>query len=192
VCDLIAVDRTELPTPEQERARYLHHNNTPDDAGYVAFLTRFVDVVLREIDDAAIGLDFGCGPAPVLAQLLEQRGVRMAAYDPMFLPDGAALNRSYDLITCTEVAEHAHDPAAFFDTLARLLRPGSTLALMTQLHDDIPDFAAWWYQRDVTHVSFYARRTMEYIAQSHGWSMQMPAADIVLFHRAAAHLPPVQ
>ncbi|MDA1381669.1 methyltransferase domain-containing protein [Plesiomonas shigelloides subsp. oncorhynchi] len=55
-------------------------------------------------------MDFGCGPGPLLAQMLEEAGFRMHKYDPYFHPERATLAREYDFVTCTEVAEHFMPP----------------------------------------------------------------------------------
>ena len=54
------------------------------------------------------GLDYGCGPGPALAHMLREAGHDVALFDPFFAPDPAPFNRTYDFVTCTEVAEHFH------------------------------------------------------------------------------------
>ena len=107
--------------------------------------------------------------------MLEERGLSVRDYDPFFRPDRTALERDYDFIGCTEVAEHFHHPAREFALLDRLLRPGGWLALMTGLLAEDEGFASWWYIREISHVAFYRRETMDWIATRFGWRAEYPA-----------------
>ena len=57
-----------------------------------------------------MGLDFGCGPGPALANMMQSDGYEMEIYDPFFFPNKDALSKKYDFITCTETAEHFFNP----------------------------------------------------------------------------------
>jgi hypothetical protein len=48
----------------------------------------------------------------------------MRNFDPFFAPDRASLRRTYDVIACSETAEHFDCPGDEFQRLDRLLRPG--------------------------------------------------------------------
>lgn len=172
------------PSIEAEHAEYALHQNTHDDPGYRAFLARVVTPLLQRLPPARSGLDYGCGPGPVLAGMLREAGHTVALYDPLFHPDGAALDATYDFITCTEVAEHFHDPAAEFRRLDGLLRRGGWLALMTRFQTDDARFAQWHYRRDPTHVVFYRETTLRWLARHHGWRAEVPCANVVLMHKA--------
>ena len=63
-------------------------------------------------------------------------GTGSALYDPLFAPDRGVLQATYDFVTCTETAEHFHDPALEFARLDALLRPGGLLGLMTVFQND--------------------------------------------------------
>ena len=164
-----------------ERARYELHENNATDPDYVGFLRRLADPVMERLRPGARGLDFGCGPAPVLSQLLTASGFPCAAYDPFFAPGEALLEDQYDYVTCSEVVEHAHDPAATFSTLHRLLRTGGVLGVMTRFYPNGEAFADWWYRRDPTHVCFYNEATMRWIAARHGSTVEFPRSDVALF-----------
>lgn len=183
-CDLVFVPADQHPTPEAEARRYALHENSADDPGYLRHLRRLADPLSERLRPGARGLDFGCGPAPALARILEARGFHVASYDPQFFPDRALLARAYDFVTCSEVIEHVHDPAALLETLDALLGRGGTLAVMTRLRDDVT-FATWWYRRDITHVCFYSRATMTWIAGVRGWRLELPAPDVALFVKPA-------
>lgn len=180
-CGLVHLDRQHWPTPDEERQRYLQHRNHRGDEGYVQFLRRLADPVVERVAPGSRGLDYGSGPAPVMAELLSERGFAMTCYDPLFQPDTAALSRRYDFITCCEVLEHVHDPHSLLDRFSALLRPGGLLGVMTSLRRDDQDFRSWRYRRDPTHVCFYSATTLEWIARARGWAMERPSENVALF-----------
>lgn len=180
-CDLVFVHPDAHPRPLDEVLRYMTHRNVRDDPGYLVFLRRLGDPVCTRVAEGQRGLDFGCGPVPVLAEWLSGQRRPTGAYDPLFHPDERLLHAPYDFVTCTEVVEHAHDPAAMFAQLARLVRPGGLLAVMTRFHRDDTPFAQWWYRRDPTHVCFYSAATMQWIAARRSWALELPVPDVALF-----------
>lgn len=182
-CRLGFLDPAQRPSPEAERAHYGTHENDPDDPGYRAFLGRLADPLAARLAPGAEGLDYGSGPGPTLSRMMEERGFRVRIYDPFFAPDANALRGTYDFVACTETAEHFHHPAAEFARLDGLLRPGGWLGVMTELLDDARDFATWRYARDPTHVCFYHADTLRWIAGAHGWRMEQPARNVVLFRK---------
>jgi SAM-dependent methyltransferase len=184
-CEATFLRPAHLPTPEAERAEYELHRNTADDTGYRAFLSQLAVPLLQRLAPGSRGLDFGCGPGPVLAELLRETGHTVALYDPFFHPDPIALQTTYDFITCTEVIEHLHRPAAEFRRLDAMLRPGGWLALMTRLQTDDARFAQWHYRRDPTHVVFYREHTLRWLAQHHGWRCEIPCANVALMRKPA-------
>jgi 2-polyprenyl-3-methyl-5-hydroxy-6-metoxy-1,4-benzoquinol methylase len=88
ICKLIYIDRTFLPENFRERERYLEHNNDSDSEGYRSFLRRVLDPLLPYMPTGAACLDYGCGPIPVLAEVVRSEGFTCWAYDPIFYPDG--------------------------------------------------------------------------------------------------------
>jgi len=170
--------------PEEERSRYACHKNDPSDQEYRRFLSKLADPLLDRLGTPKEGLDFGCGTGPALAQMLEDVGHHISLFDPFFCPDGAALERQYDFVTCTEVFEHFHNPARELKLLDRLLRPGGLLAVMTCFQTDDAKFKEWHYRRDPTHVVFYKEETMRHVAEIFGWGIEMPVKDVVFFTKA--------
>ena len=138
---------------------------------------------MARLSDGARGLDFGCGPGPALAQMFAEAGFDMALYDPLFHPDPAALDARYDFITCTEVAEHLFEPAKVFDQFDVLLKPGGWLGIMTCFQTDDARFDNWHYRRDPTHVVFYREATFQWLADHHGWRLEIPRKDVVLLQK---------
>lgn len=182
-CRAVFLDPAQRPDPARERARYALHENNPGDPGYRAFLAALLDPLLARLGPAREGLDYGCGPGPALAAMLAEAGHTVRLYDPFFFPDPAVLARSYDFITCTEVVEHFHRPAAEFARLDGLLRPGGWLGIMTALLTDGIDLPRWHYANDFTHVVFYHAATFAYLAARFGWDCEIRPPNVVLLHK---------
>lgn len=182
-CRLTFLDPRQLPSAPEERAEYDLHHNDPDDPRYRRFLEQVTGPLLDRLAPGAEGLDFGCGPGPAIAPMLCERGFAVRNYDPFFHPDAAALERRYDFITCTEVAEHFHRPGPEFARLNGLLRTGGWLGIMTgMLHDDAT-FATWPYIRERSHVAFYRPETMGWIADRFGWDLEPVSRTVALFRK---------
>lgn len=167
----------------EEKATYDLHDNDPQDEGYRGFLSKLTNPLLERLAPGARGLDFGCGPGPALAVMLREAGMDMTVYDPFFHPDKSVLEQQYDFVTCTEVVEHLHRPAEVFRQLDGLLVPGGWLGVMTCFQTDDERFANWHYRRDPTHIVFYRRATMDWLASAHGWALEIPAKDVALFQK---------
>jgi SAM-dependent methyltransferase len=190
-CGLIWMHPGDRLPGEEERARYETHENYPYDPGYRAFLDRLCAPLVRRLPPGAEGLDLGSGPGPTLSVMLEEQGFPMRIFDPFFAPDLEALDHDYDFITCTETAEHFFDPGREFRRLDGLLRPGGWLGVMTEVVDEDRAFPEWYYVRDPTHVAFYRRSTLEWIAASFGWSVEFPHRNVALFRKpGGAKAPP--
>ena len=182
-CEATWVDPRHWLDEESEAAHYRLHRNDPADRAYRHFLSRVTQPLLQRLAPGARGLDYGCGPGPALAAMMEEAGHTMALYDPLFAPCSEALKKQYDFITCTEVAEHFRQPAQEFGRLHALLRPGGWLGLMTTFMVEDEAFARWHYRRDPTHIVFYRPATFGLLARRHGWVCEFPAANVVLLHK---------
>ncbi|MEX0654826.1 MAG: class I SAM-dependent methyltransferase [Phycisphaeraceae bacterium] len=185
VCGLVSMHPADRPSRTAEHAHYALHENCPDDPGYRRFLAKLADPLVPKLPAHAHGLDYGSGPGPTLSLMLEAQGLPMTLYDPAFAPDPDALRRRYEFITCTETAEHFHNPAAEFARLDALLRPAGWLAVMTEMLQPGQPFADWWYRRDSTHVCFYQPRTMHWLATRFRWQAEHPHPNVTLFHKPA-------
>ena len=171
------------PDAERERAVYALHDNDPYDPGYRRFLSKVSVPLAEKLEAGMAGLDFGCGPGPALARMMEEAGMQMSLYDPLFAPDPSVLERTYDFVTCTEVVEHLRQPASVFRQLDGLLEPGGWLAVMTCFQNDDSRFVRWHYRRDPTHIVFYREETLACIAEQMGWELEVPVKDVVLFRK---------
>jgi len=132
----------------------------------------------------AKGLDFGCGPGPAIATMLETAGHSVANYDPIYAPDQRLLNNQYDFIVCTEVAEHFHRPAEAFQQLHGMLAKNGILAVMTGWLDEGVDFPRWHYRRDPTHVCFYQKATFEWLARQQDYTVVLLEKNVALLQRS--------
>lgn len=182
-CAARILDPAQRLSEAAERVVYNLHENDIADSGYRTFLDKLAGPLLARLDGPSHGLDYGCGPAPALAAMLTAAGHRMALYDPLFRPDRAPLSMTYDFITCSETAEHFHDPAGEFARFDALLRPGGWLAVMTCFQTDDARFADWHYRRDPTHVVFYRAATLRWLAARYGWSCEIPVKDVALMRK---------
>lgn len=163
-CDLIFIDEHYILDTADEKKRYLLHDNTYQNKGYVKYLKNFIAQGINPFkQNIKNGLDFGCGPSPVLSQLLSEQGIAMDHYDPYFYPELEFKGQHYDLITCTEVLEHIRHPLTVLTSLVQHLHPQGILSVMTQFHHQQP-FSSWWYRQDKTHICFFSAKTFRWIA----------------------------
>ncbi|MEZ4704892.1 MAG: methyltransferase domain-containing protein [Bdellovibrionota bacterium] len=179
-CRLIFLDPSMRLSPEQEKARYLLHENHVDDPGYRTFLSPILEEVLKRFPMPVRGLDFGSGPGPALAKMFDERSYPVDIYDPYFSPNPKVFQQTYDFITCTEVAEHLYQPYQEFSTLVPLLRNGGILAILTSMFENQKDFATSHYHRDPTHVCFFGKATFTYLAQKLGQTVAFPRPNVAL------------
>lgn len=165
-CGLICVHPDDLPGREEEKQRYLQHENSPEHAGYRAFLTRAIDPAMPYLDANMSGLDYGCGHTPTLSGLLRERGLRCDDYDPLFVRTEPG---RYDFIFSTEVFEHFFEPAREIEKITRHLNARGLLIVMTERWKTIEQFADWYYADDPTHVAFYHNKTFRFICETYGF-----------------------
>ena len=152
VCSLLFVPREFHVSLESEKARYEEHNNDVNDIRYRNFLERIAVPIRERFENGAKGLDFGCGPTTLLADILREDGFEMEIYDPFYADDDSVLNQKYDFIVSTEVVEHLNSPMPEFEKLFSMLKPNGILAVMTRLFEDSIDFKTWHYKNDRTHI----------------------------------------
>ena len=139
-----------------------------ENKGYVSMHNAFIDLIKPFIPKQPNhALDFGCGPVPVLADLLQETGMvkKIDVYDKFFHPECILQADTYDLITCTEVLEHLEDPLKYFTLFKQLLKSDGCLAVTTCFHSNSRiDFLRWWYKNDITHITFYSKHTLRWLA----------------------------
>ena len=169
VCGAVMLASDNFISAEDEKKRYMAHNNDVDDPGYRKFVGPVVASVKAKFGVEHKGLDFGAGPGPVIAKLLKDDGYDIRLYDPFFHNDPAALESAYDYIVCCEVMEHFARPAEEFGRLRRLLKKNGKLFCMTCIYHSGIDFDNWHYKNDTTHTFFYSLETLEWIWMKYGF-----------------------
>ncbi len=170
-CRYIFVPPSQHLPPAEEQKRYLEHENSLENAGYVRMFEEKIDLLRQHGPKDGTVLDFGCGYEPVLKTLLERQGYTAFVYDKFFFPQWQA-DRRYDTVISTETFEHLSSPAREVDRILTALRPGGYLAIMTRFYPEQgeqPDpagFANWYYTNDPTHIGFFGTQTLNWIARS--------------------------
>ena len=187
-CALVFVPKSQHMSAADEKAYYDLHENHSGDPGYQRFLQRLFTPLDERLAADARGLDFGCGPGPVLAQMFERVGHPMALYDPYYAPDTSVLDASYDFITLSEVAEHMAAPGRELDGLWGCIEPGGWLGIMTKRVRSAEAFKTWHYITEPTHVSFFSDATFAWLAArwtAHGTiaTLVTQGSDVVLFQK---------
>lgn len=182
-CFLVFVPREFHLSKTAEKSEYDLHNNDPMDPGYAKFLSRLSKPLQKRLANEQKGLDFGCGPGPVLDQVMKDHGHDMDLYDPFYFNNRVIFSKKYDFITATEVVEHLHDPGKEFDLLFDLLIRGGWIGIMTKLVIDKEKFSQWHYIRDLTHVCFYSQSTFKYIARRYEASLTFIGNDVILLQK---------
>lgn len=182
-CDLVFVSPEDRPDPVREKREYDLHENHADDPGYQRFLNRLAVPLMAKTDPGSFGLDFGCGPTPLLAELLADAGMNMSVYDAFYFSDKACLSQRFDFITCTEAIEHFHNPISEWRLLHEMLKPGGVMAIMTKRVISKERFCNWHYKNDITHVSFFSEKTFTWLASQYGYDLEIVSPDIVFLHK---------
>jgi hypothetical protein len=172
-CAMIFVPSKYFLSREEETERYLEHENSLDNEGYVAMFENAIDHIKNSCSNVHLVLDYGCGYEPVLKTLLERHGYIADIYDENFFPE-LDLQKNYDLIISTETFEHFKYPGKELDRLISLLSPTGYLAVMTQFYSfknkttSKELFKGWYYKRDPTHIVFYSDQTFDWVAKHYG------------------------
>ena len=186
-CHLVYVPPHYWLSAEQEKAEYDLHQNHTDDEGYRHFLSRVTAPLQQRITANAQGLDFGCGPGPVLAQMMAEAGWPMQVYDIFYYPKVELLQRRYDFISATEVLEHLHSPATVLPQLWAMLNARGCLAVMTKLVKDQAAFAHWHYKNDPSHICFFSQETFHYLAGLWRAELEFIGNDVMFLTKGRGH-----
>lgn len=164
-CELIFVPRAQLISIEKERARYEHHQNESEDPAYLNYLSKIAKDCVPHLNQGAEGLDFGCGPSPLLANIFSQHGFSTNSYDLFFHPCLDYQTKNYDFIILSEVIEHLRNPMEVMTMLRGLLKPHGTFFIKTKFYPERKLFDDWFYKRDVTHIQFFNEASLNYLAK---------------------------
>jgi|LGOV01.1.fsa_nt_gb SAM-dependent methyltransferase len=184
-CGFIYKNLEHHPNIEAEQKEYMNHNNSFESLGYVKMFENFINDFIEPLNITGKVLEFGSGPGPVLKELLLRKGYNVFDFDPFFNPNKEYLDNKYDLITSTEVIEHFSQPLEEFAHLNALLNPNGYLVIMTGLNVLSEEkFLKWWYRRELTHISFYSIKTLEFIAKTTGYKLvNHNSKNVVVFQK---------
>ncbi len=177
------LDSCHFLSKQDEYAHYCTHQNEIYDPQYRKFLSKLSVPLKRSLTNHKVGLDYGCGPGPALASMLEEDGYQMHKYDPFFFPNEKIFSTQFDFITCTETVEHFYNPKSVFIIFDKILKPAGIIAIMTNFLKKDLNFENWYYRQDPTHVVFYSINTFKTIALERDWEVQFPATNTVLFKK---------
>jgi SAM-dependent methyltransferase len=182
-CHLVFVPPAYYLSEAEEKQRYDIHQNNPADSGYRKFLSRTFLPMQARLAPGSRGLDFGSGPGPTLSLMFQEAGHQVALYDHFYAPDASVFAAKYDFITATEVLEHLHHPLTELERLWQCLKPGGTLGIMTKLVLDRDAFATWHYKNDLTHVCFFSKSTLRWVARRWQAEIEFIDKDVVFFYK---------
>ena len=164
-CGFSFVDPTFYPDAETQKRRYELHNNSEKQKGYVDFLSDIIDRALFYKKNPEKVLDFGSGPNPLAVKLLKERNIDAYTWDIFFANESFPVQESFDIVLCIEVAEHFIDLQKDFYDLARVLKQNGFAFVHTHISPRTDeDFLCWWYIQDITHISFYSKKSLEILA----------------------------
>ena len=183
LCKATMLDPIQFISSNKEKKHYLKHNNEINDTRYRTFLSNLIEPLKDKISIDDMGLDYGCGYAPALADILKKDGFNVELYDPFFFKNENIFFRKFNFITCSEVVEHFFKPYEEFNKIDSLLATNSWLAIMTSFMTEDYLFENWHYRRDPTHVVFYKKITFKIIANQRDWKINFPSKNIVLFNK---------
>lgn len=185
-CGFVSLAPAHFLPRASERERYLLHHNDESNAGYRAFLGSFLDrSFLPYVPRGGLVLDYGSGPAPMLASMIKGHGYRCDIHDPLFANTRLWRRRFYDAILLHEVIEHVKKPAKSLTFLVERTKAGGIIAIRTRfLPESLEAFPSWWYRMDPTHRSFFTPACLESFFLRKGCSLlKLEEPDIIIFRK---------
>ncbi|CBW25554.1 putative methyltransferase [Halobacteriovorax marinus SJ] len=187
-CHLVFAAESCLLNSDQEQDVYRLHQNNSNDERYKEFMERILSPLRRYIREGESGIDYGCGPGPVISSILGPEGYEIVEYDPFFKNDEALLEQCYDFLIATEVIEHIYQTREGLESMLNLVKEGGVIALMTSFYpSDIDKFKLWGYHQDPTHVRFFNESTCEWIARKYSLDFEIPRENVVIFKKGLGH-----
>lgn len=167
----------------EEKERYSKHTNSNTEPGYINFLKRITVPVTKNIKKGSTGLDFGCGPGPILKNIFNSMGYTIEEYDLYFKKDDSMLLKKWDFIITTEVVEHLKEPFNVINSLWDLIKPGGILAIMTNLYREDIDFKSWYYKGDPTHIQFFCKESFLWLKDKISANVEFIDKDIIILKK---------
>ncbi len=133
---------------------------------YSNYTEKFIRVLL---DPGSKYVDYGGGYG-LFVRLMRDKGLDFYRFDPIteniFAKYFEAEEKNkYELLTAWEVFEHLINPLADIEIMRKF---SDNILFSTLLLDEIPPrIDSWWYYgiEHGQHISFYSKKTIEYIAE---------------------------
>ncbi len=166
-----------------EKIRYDKHTNSNQDKYYIEFLKRIVTPITSNVKPGSIGLDFGCGPGPILKDLFLVHNIGIEEYDLYYKDDKSLLNRDWNFIVTTEVIEHLSKPGNIIESLWNLIDVKGVLAIMSNLYTKSTDFPSWYYKGDPTHICFFCKESFLWLADKLDANVEFFDKDITILKK---------
>jgi hypothetical protein len=183
-CSLVFVPRHELVSDSQEKERYDHHQNSASDPHYQSYLQNIVSSLRPYLHPGDVGLDFGCGKAKVMEELLQNLCLRVNSFDLYYHRREDFLKDSYNFIIMSEVIEHLRTPLPEMRRLSALLKPKGMIFIKTRFLPKREEFSNWFYKRDITHVQFFNDKSLNVLADRLGLShFEVMGEDLFLLRK---------
>ena len=157
---------------EDEIDRYLEHENSLQNEGYVNMFKDKINIMRNVCPKIYKVLDYGCGYEPVLKTLLSRESLQVDGYDPNFFKKGQT-RKDYDLVISTETFEHFREPRKEIERILELLTEFGYMAIMTRFYPSENNgpsyhrFEKWYFKRDPSHIAFFTDEAFAWIAQTH-------------------------
>lgn len=168
ICNLVFQSLDSTCSSDDEKNRYLDHNNSELSAGYKEFLYNIINPIKKFLSVDKVGLDFGSGPYPMMSKLLSQESYIVDSYDPYFKKIDLS-SKKYDFVILCEVIEHFNNPNNELLKIRELLNDNGFVFIQTSLLFEGIDFEKWYYKDDITHVSFFNDKVIDFICLQYGF-----------------------
>ena len=171
------------------------------DVDYDFPTDRFLHTMLEALPSGATVLDFGCSTGRILkevthrlecygveinepaAAIARERGLRIIGEEQVRSGQPCA----FDAIVLTDVYEHLSQPVELALALAKALKPGGLLAIVTGNGDAIRDrdrIGEFWYFRLEGHFQMMSEQHVRWLAQHLG-------LDLHELHRSSHYHTPL-
>lgn len=184
-CGYTQVHSQNFVSTEDEKNRYLLHNNDVESEGYQNYLKPIIGEIFNRQKPTDQGLDYGSGPSSVVVHLLHKKSYQIKSYDPLFYNNSEILKQTYDFVVCTEVVEHFQNPIQEFLKILQLLNPQAHLYLKTEMTDLVQDFPNWHYHRDFTHVGFFSQKSFQFLEDKLPLKLIKFDSQFVIFNKTS-------
>ncbi len=160
-CGLIS--KVKIVSNKLEKQRYDMHIC---DVGY----KKYMNNIYLSIKDYLMGdcLDYGCGKIHLLSDIINENKIKCDYYDLYYYP--ILNNKKYDTIILVEVFEHLKEPYEELLKIKRMLNENGRIIIITKPYEEPLD--NWWYFRDITHINFINKDTLNY------WNLNMNIINI--------------